>query len=236
MSNVGNNIRNQRLERGMTQDELATKIFTTRQTISNYETGKTKPDYTMLGRIADALEVNADLLIYGDKDRKKIFRLWSYAIITCFVYFLALSILKNSTVFGDYSMNRYVVYEFAYTLVIVPAICIALGLLAVKFYDVYMRKDTFRYIGHSKTICRIFMVILIIWFVFAIINAFILYDALSDTVKNQYGGPMQLGIYINSFYYKVVYIPLQKLPVLNAVFVAIGGFLSACFNNVLKEE
>lgn len=69
MSNIGNNIRNQRLEKGMTQEELASKIFTTRQTVSNYETGKSKPDYITLGRIAEVLEVSADSLIYGDRER-----------------------------------------------------------------------------------------------------------------------------------------------------------------------
>lgn len=236
MSNIGNNIRNQRLEKGMTQEELASKIFTTRQTVSNYETGKSKPDYITLGRIAEVLEVSADSLIYGDRERKKICMLWSYAVIICFVYLLALSLLNNHTVFGNNSMNNYFVYEFAYTLVIVPAICISLGRLAVKFYDVYMRKDAFRYVSGSKTICRIFKVILIIWFVLAIINAFILYDALSDTVKNQYGGPNALGLYIKSFYYRFVYIPLHKLPVLNAAFVAIGGFLSVCSDNIFEEE
>ncbi len=39
MANVGKNIRRLRNEKRMTQDELAEKLFVSRQTISNYETG-----------------------------------------------------------------------------------------------------------------------------------------------------------------------------------------------------
>ena len=39
MANVGKNIRWLRNEKRMTQDELAEKLFVSRQTISNYETG-----------------------------------------------------------------------------------------------------------------------------------------------------------------------------------------------------
>ena len=36
---ISKNIRAQRLAQGMTQEQLAAKVFTTRQCISNYETG-----------------------------------------------------------------------------------------------------------------------------------------------------------------------------------------------------
>ena len=39
MANVGKNIRRLRNEKRMTHDELAEKLFVSRQTISNYETG-----------------------------------------------------------------------------------------------------------------------------------------------------------------------------------------------------
>ena len=39
MANVGKNIRILRTKNGMTQDELAEKLFVSRQTVSNYENG-----------------------------------------------------------------------------------------------------------------------------------------------------------------------------------------------------
>ena len=37
MRDIGKNIRQLRTEKNMTQDELARKLFVTRQTVSNYE-------------------------------------------------------------------------------------------------------------------------------------------------------------------------------------------------------
>ena len=56
MRDIGKNIRQLRTQKNMTQDELAKKLFVTRQTVSNYETGKSRPDVEMLDRIAQMLE------------------------------------------------------------------------------------------------------------------------------------------------------------------------------------
>lgn len=39
MANIGKNIRNMRNKNRMTQNELGEKLFVSRQTVSNYETG-----------------------------------------------------------------------------------------------------------------------------------------------------------------------------------------------------
>lgn len=39
MAKIGRNIREQRMKKGLSQEELAEKLYVTRQTISNYETG-----------------------------------------------------------------------------------------------------------------------------------------------------------------------------------------------------
>ena len=39
MAKIGRNIREQRMKKGMSQEELAERLYVTRQTISNYETG-----------------------------------------------------------------------------------------------------------------------------------------------------------------------------------------------------
>lgn len=37
---IGANIRKMRLEKGLSQDDLAAALYVTRQTVSNYETGR----------------------------------------------------------------------------------------------------------------------------------------------------------------------------------------------------
>ncbi len=65
MRDIGKNIKELRQLKDMTQDELAEKLFVTRQTVSNYETGKSRPDIEMLTRIAETLETDPNTVLYG---------------------------------------------------------------------------------------------------------------------------------------------------------------------------
>lgn len=59
-----------REEANLTQDELAQKLEITKAAISNYETGRRKPDYELLEKIGDFF--NVDLLyLFGKQDKKK---------------------------------------------------------------------------------------------------------------------------------------------------------------------
>ena len=62
---IGKNIKDLREQKGLTQDALAEQLFVTRQTVSNYETGRTRPDVEMLMRIAGALDSPVDAVLYG---------------------------------------------------------------------------------------------------------------------------------------------------------------------------
>ena len=65
MRDIGANIRRARTRRHLTQDDLAQTVHTTRQTISNYETGRSRPDVETLQRLADALGVELTALLDG---------------------------------------------------------------------------------------------------------------------------------------------------------------------------
>lgn len=65
MRDIGANIRRARTRRRLTQDDLAQTMHTTRQTISNYETGRSRPDVETLQRLADALVVELTELLDG---------------------------------------------------------------------------------------------------------------------------------------------------------------------------
>lgn len=77
MRDIGKNIKDLRIRKDLTQDALAENLFVTRQTVSNYETGKSRPDIDMLMRIADVLEVDIHVILYGPqpKDRRPLIRL-----------------------------------------------------------------------------------------------------------------------------------------------------------------
>lgn len=68
MDDIGKNIKALRARKHMTQDELAEKLFVTRQTVSNYEVGKSRPDIDMLMKIAEVLGADINELLYGPAD------------------------------------------------------------------------------------------------------------------------------------------------------------------------
>ncbi len=65
MRDIGKNIRDARDRKGLTQDELAAQLFVTRQTVSNYETGRTRPDIDTIVRLAELLGTDANTILYG---------------------------------------------------------------------------------------------------------------------------------------------------------------------------
>lgn len=64
-------LKKQRNKLGLTQQEVAKKLFVTRQTISNWENGKSYPDLDMLIKISDVYQISIDSLLKGDQDLKK---------------------------------------------------------------------------------------------------------------------------------------------------------------------
>lgn len=66
MRDIGKNIRTARIRRGLTQDGLAEQLHVSRQTVSNYETGRSRPDIDILLSVAEALEVDIQTLLYGE--------------------------------------------------------------------------------------------------------------------------------------------------------------------------
>lgn len=63
---VGGRIRELRAERGMSQDDLAARVYVSRQTISSWENGKTYPDVQSLLLLSEIFGASVDSLIKGD--------------------------------------------------------------------------------------------------------------------------------------------------------------------------
>ncbi|WP_302153637.1 helix-turn-helix domain-containing protein [uncultured Enorma sp.] len=63
---VGKRIREQRANAGMSQDDLAARVYVSRQTISSWENDKTYPDVQSLILLSEIFGVTVDALIKGD--------------------------------------------------------------------------------------------------------------------------------------------------------------------------
>lgn len=64
-------IKKYRMEANLSQEELAEKIFVSRQTISNWENDKSYPDIKSLVLISEVFQISLDNLIKGDLERMK---------------------------------------------------------------------------------------------------------------------------------------------------------------------
>ena len=62
---VAGNIKRLRIQNNMTQEELAEKMFVSRQTVSSWETGRNQPDVDTLKALASVYGTDVNELIYG---------------------------------------------------------------------------------------------------------------------------------------------------------------------------
>ncbi len=68
---LGGQIKRYRIRLGLSQEELADRIFVTRQSVSNWENGRTYPDLQSLLRLSDLFGLSLDELIKGDIETMK---------------------------------------------------------------------------------------------------------------------------------------------------------------------
>ncbi len=113
--NVGNKITNLRKENNLTQEDLAEILNVSRQTISNWENGKSYPDIATLILISDQFKISLDDLLKDQKMVKvidKMIKRNTTLKFTCFIIFL-ITIIFTVSVYvakkvSPYSKNNYV--------------------------------------------------------------------------------------------------------------------------------
>ena len=101
---LGENLRALRQSRGMTQQQAAERLNVTRQTVSGYESNRTRPDIDMLRAIAELYGTDLEGVVYGTQPVLRARRIVKTAAMT----FAAL--LAAATAAGDaflWSANRF---------------------------------------------------------------------------------------------------------------------------------
>lgn len=96
-TSIPKNIKRLRQQAGLTQDQLAEKLFVTRQTVSLWENGRTQPDIQTLERIAEVFQVELTEVLYGTasaqsakETQKQILRRW--ALGACLLWMTAVGL------------------------------------------------------------------------------------------------------------------------------------------------
>lgn len=133
MHTLGGNIRALRKAQGLTQGQLAEKLFVTRQTISNWETGVSQPGVHQLDAIAAALNTPPETLL-GSKPaapyRPRTRRLAAAAVLLALTAALPLCEWFVAPLLAGHAAVTYNVYRMAlYTLLLRPLLQAAAGAL-----------------------------------------------------------------------------------------------------------
>lgn len=131
MKDIGKNIKSIRQTKGMTQDALAEALFVTRQTVSNYENGRSRPDLDMLLKIAQVLDTDINAIIYGPsipQSKKNGYR-WlaisGSALVAMTMLYALLSILFSKESGAFY--YEYISLRWINRLTLFPAMLFVLG-------------------------------------------------------------------------------------------------------------
>lgn len=61
--NIGSTITELRTARGLTQQAFADLLYVSRELVSKWENGTRRPDYDMIERLAQVLEVSPDAIV-----------------------------------------------------------------------------------------------------------------------------------------------------------------------------
>lgn len=68
---IGDKLKNARLNKKLTQEEVAEKLFVSRQSISNWENNKTYPDIGNVIALSDLYQISLDELLKGSDNFTK---------------------------------------------------------------------------------------------------------------------------------------------------------------------
>ena len=161
MKDIGKNIKTIRQTKGMTQEALAEALYVTRQTVSNYENGRSRPDLDMLFKIAEILETDVNTIIYGPampqskKDSYKwLFISAGVLLALTALYAVLNSLFTSKTIFGNQHSVR-----FINRLAVLPVVMFVLGWTLTHCLSIFSNLQQLR--SEKVRVCRVILLILL---------------------------------------------------------------------------
>ena len=170
-NSIARNIRKLRTEKGLTQKQLADKLFVTRQTVSNWENGKIMPDVNMLISIADNTEADLDSLLYSETviDKKTVFDF--ICTVTVITLILALIIARRiiwhtlPSHFPTWWQQAFMLlYNSVRGVLIRPVLFFTIPVLTIQIFKLMGRFASFKGLRYRKILA--FLIILFMMLTF----------------------------------------------------------------------
>ncbi len=169
LNKISNFIKTKRKELGLTQEELAQKLFVTEKAISRWETGRGTPDISLLIPLAKILKVNVSELLNGENDIEEVIKYdelnkkskfnFQFKIIISF-YILSILIFLIYLRF-EYDPNIELNYFIRLILIIIASIFIIIGNLIYSNNYVEKLEDKNKIKKFSLSVIFIYYIILL---------------------------------------------------------------------------
>lgn len=225
LNKISNFIKRKRKELGITQDELAEKLFVTEKAISRWETGRGTPDISLLLPLSKELNIDVSELLNGEESKKcknDVEQLIEYNEITkankynfqfkLTIFFCILSILSFLFYLRfEYDPNIEVNYFIRLLIIAVASIFVIIG---NKIYsNNYVEK-----IEDKKKVSKLPHVIVFIYYVILLFNmvVFARYNSIDSynlvpfkSIIDIFKNGTTYSIIINIFGNLLVFMPLE---------------------------
>ena len=109
---VGQRLKERRNELNMTQDFVAEQLGITRQTISNWENGRSYPDIERIIRLSELYHLSLDELLKGDQEMvhhlkenttiNQFLKMFALLMLVNIILMVVVLLLKNSNIYIYY--------------------------------------------------------------------------------------------------------------------------------------
>lgn len=213
---IGKNIKKIREFNQLTQDELANKLFVTRQTISNYENNRSRPDIDMLMKIAEVLNVDIQDILYGTDSiyQKEVKKKLGIGLCLLLIMIIWLYIFKNMK--DSYGWE--IIVNTQNLVLFYPLLSLIIGWCSIQLIQICFKINSFNF-KYKKTGKWIVIIGLSIW-LFGIISPLIIDQVIPLILPSWYHWGL-IGI-------------IKYTPIYYGLFVSIGALLE-CFHNSTSD-
>lgn len=225
LSKISNFIKTKRKELGITQDELAEKLFVTEKAVSRWETGRGTPDISLLLPLSKELNIDVSELLNGEENRNSkndVEQLIEYNEITkankynfqfklTILFYILSMLLFLIYLKFEYNPNIEVNYFIRLLIIFIASIFVIIG--NQIYSNNYVEK-----IDDKKKVLKLSYIIVFIYYVILLFNMAIFarynsidsfnlipFKSIIDIIKN--GTPY--SIIINVFGNLIIFMPLE---------------------------
>ena len=225
LNKISNFIKEKRKELGITQEELAEKLFVTEKAISRWETGRGTPDISLLLPLSKELKVDVSELLNGEENKNsknEVEQLIKYNEITesnrynfqfkLTIFFYILSILSFLFYLRfEYDPNIEVNYFIRLLIIVIASIFVIIGNKIYSNNYVEKLEDKKKVLKLSHIIVFIYYVILLFnMVVFARYNSIDSYNLIPfKSIVDIFKNGTTYEVIINIFGNLLVFMPLE---------------------------